>query len=141
MVKNVKNGVGSELIRIRAHHLLCMQGFQGFGYNKKFTENMAQVIEKTIKNPSSFIQVTIGTDSICKMCPHNSQGICDRQSSNNIRIMDSAVLEKLEIKQGSVHSSASLISKTMKLNDQTVKRLCGSCSWRDKCLYFQEKIL
>ncbi|MBP1946335.1 DUF1284 domain-containing protein [Methanobacterium petrolearium] len=141
MVKNVKNGVGSEPIRIRAHHLLCMQGFQGFGYNKKFTENMAQIIEKTIKNSSSFIQVMIGTDSICQMCPHNSQGICNRDSSNNIKIMDSAVIEKLKIEQGSVHSSASLLSKTMKLNSQTVKKLCGNCSWRNKCLYFQEKML
>ena len=43
MVNNVKNGVGSEPIRIRAHHLLCMQGFQGYGYNKTFTENMTHI--------------------------------------------------------------------------------------------------
>lgn len=140
-MKNVKNDVGSEPVRIRAHHLLCMQGFQGLGYNKEFTENLTRIIEKTITNSSSFIKVIIGADCICECCPHNLKGTCDIESSNNIKNMDSTILEKLAIKDGLVYSSALLLSKTKNLSGGTVKELCGSCSWKDKCLYFQEKML
>lgn len=142
MVKDVKNDVGSEPIRIRAHHILCMQGFQGLGYSKEFAENMARIKDQIIQNPSSFIKVIIGADSICKCCPHNSKGICNIESSSkNIRAMDSIILENLDIEEGSVISSASIPSIAMNLSRQKVKELCGSCSWRNDCLYFQEKML
>jgi uncharacterized protein len=141
-MKDVTNDVGSEPIRIRAHHLLCMQGFQGLGYSQEFTENMAQIIEQIIKNPSSFIKVTSEADSICECCPHNFQGICNKEStSNNIKTVDSIILEKLDLEEGSVISWPSVTSLTMNLSRNTVQKLCENCSWRNKCLYFQEKVL
>ena len=141
-MKDVKNDVGSEPIRIRAHHLLCMQGFQGLGYSSEFTQNMAQIIGEIIKNPFSFITVTAEVDSICECCPHNFQGICNKESiSNNIKTVDSIILEKLDLEEGSVISSTSIRSLTTNLSSQTVKKVCGSCSWRNNCLYFQEKVL
>lgn len=141
-MKDVTNDVGSEPIRIRAHHLLCMQGFQGLGYSQEFTQNMAQIIGEIIKNPSSFIKVTAEADSICECCPHNFQGICNKEStSNNIKTVDSIILEKLDLEEGSVISSLSITSLTMNLSRHTVQKLCENCSWRNKCLYFQEKVL
>ena len=29
----------SDPLRIRAHHILCIQGFQGLGYSEEFTKN------------------------------------------------------------------------------------------------------
>lgn len=135
--------VGPGPIRIRAHHILCMHGFQGLGYNKEFTANMAQIIEEIRKNPSSFIEIIVGVDSICENCPHKtSQGICNKESEfNNISDMDSKILQKLDIKEGSILSSSIIQSLAMNLSRQTVNKICGNCSWRNHCLYFQEKML
>ena len=37
------------LITLRGHHLLCIQGYQGYGYSEKFTDNMDNIIEDLIK--------------------------------------------------------------------------------------------
>ncbi|HHY00246.1 MAG TPA: DUF1284 domain-containing protein [Methanothermobacter sp.] len=143
MVKNVEDGVGSKPIRIRAHHLLCMQGFQGFGYSKEFTANMAKITEKVLQNHSSFIKIVNGADSICECCPHYNKGICTVESSspNVIMFMDSLVLQNLKIEEGSIVSATQISSITKKLDGQTVNEICGNCSWRKKCLFFQEKRL
>lgn len=131
-----------EPIRIRAHHILCMQGFQGLGYSEEFTVNMAQIIEEIRKNPFSLIKIIVGVDSICEHCPHNnSPGICNKESElNNISDMDSKVLEKLNIKKGSIVSSSLIPTLAMNLSSQTVKKICGNCSWKNSCLYFQDKM-
>jgi hypothetical protein len=119
-----------------------MQGFQGLGYSKEFTENMARITKEIQQNPSSFIKVIIGVDSICERCPHCSDGICNARSSsfNKVMLMDSLVLQNLGIEEGSVISSTRILSITGNLNRQTVGRICGDCFWRKKCLFFQEKM-
>jgi uncharacterized protein len=141
MVKTVENDVGSEPIRIRAHHLLCMQGFQGYGYNKDFTVNLAKITEKFQTNPSTFLEIVNAPDSICEHCPHYSKGACnmDASSERRIRVMDNLLLQNLEIREGSVISWAEIKSSTFNLNKQTIKEICGSCFWRSKCAYFQQR--
>lgn len=136
------DNVGSEPIRIRAHHILCMQGFHGLGYSHEFIENMAKIIEEIRNNPSCLIEIIVGVDSICEYCPHNSQGICNKESeTNNIGYMDSKILEKFDVKAGTVVTSSLISSMAMSLCRKTVNELCGDCSWRNDCLYFQKKML
>lgn len=134
---------GSEPIRIRAHHILCIQGFQGLGYSKEFTKNMTLITEKILNNHSFFIKIIIGADSICKHCPHLSNGVCRMEmgSLKFISSMDSLVLKKLNMEAGSVISSAQLKTLTGNLSPKIIKEICGDCGWRNDCLYFQEKCL
>ena len=39
-----------KILSIRAHHFLCMQGFQGYGYSEDFIRNMAGIIEYIREN-------------------------------------------------------------------------------------------
>jgi hypothetical protein len=141
-MRSTTNNFASEPMKIRAHHLLCIQGFQGLGYSKKFTKNMAKIRDMILNNPSSFIELVVEVDSICKVCPHNSEGKCSKEShsENKIRIMDSLILQNLDIKKGSVISSAHIPSLTSNLSRETVKEVCGSCSWGEKCLFFQKQL-
>ncbi len=142
MVKNQEDA-RSEPLRVRAHHILCMQGFQGLGYSKEFTRNMTQITEKIRNNPSFFIKIVIGADSICKHCPHLSNGVCEMEmdSLKFISSMDVLVLENLNMEAGSVISSAQLKTLTGSLSPKIVKEICGDCSWRKDCLYFKEKCI
>lgn len=140
MVKNQDDGC-SEPLRIRAHHILCMQGFQGFGYSEEFTKNMTLITEKIQKTPSFFIEIIIGADSICQHCPHLLDGGCDMEmdSLKVISSMDSLVLKNLNMETGSVISSKQIKTLAGSLTPKKVEKICGDCSWRDDCLYFQEK--
>ncbi len=142
MVKNVKNDVGSVPIRIRAHHLLCIQGFKGLGYSKEFTENMTRITKKIRQNTYSCIKISSGVDSICEYCPHCNEGQCNNgsSSSNTVMLMDSLVLHNLGIQEGSVISYEKILSLTRNLNREKIIEICGNCLWARECLFFQEKM-
>ncbi|HII92208.1 MAG TPA: DUF1284 domain-containing protein, partial [Methanosarcina sp.] len=42
----------SKCLKIRAHHLCCIQGFQGYGYSPVFVANMRAVISDIKAFPS-----------------------------------------------------------------------------------------
>ena len=142
MIKN-PDDEGSELLKIRAHHILCMQGFQGLGYSRDFTRNMTLICEKIQKNPSFFIKIIIEADSICEYCPNLLDGLCNLEmdSLKLISSMDSLVLKSLKMESGSVISSVQLKNLASSLTPKKVEKICGDCSWRVDCLYFQEKCL
>ncbi len=46
--------MNDSIINIRAHHLLCLQGFQGYGYSQDFVRNMAEIIKKIGKTTEAY---------------------------------------------------------------------------------------
>lgn len=129
-------------MKIRAHHLLCMQGFQGYGYSEDFTKNMAHVIQ-TLKNfPESKIEIISGNDIICTCCPHNIDSICQEnlKSPENIIAMDNKVLEKLRIPSGSIFKAGNIFKiVNEELTHPDVMDICGDCRWSKKCLWLISK--
>ena len=130
-------------MKIRAHHLLCMQGFQGYGYSEDFSKNMAEIIE-ILQNFSEYeIEIVAETDSICTCCPYNINGKCQESQGSNDKIvsMDLNVLEKLEISPGSVFKAEEMFKITNKIlkTYHDVKEICGNCSWSEKCLWYLKK--
>ena len=132
---------GSEPIRIRAHHILCMQGFQGLGYSEEFTRNMTRITTKIQNNPFFLVKVVTEADSICQYCPHLQQGLCNigKDSEESIRAMDLSALKALDIESGSLFLSAKIKVLTDNLSSKAIKTICGGCGWRKDCLYFQKK--
>jgi hypothetical protein len=129
-------------IKIRAHHILCIQGYQGHGYSQNFEENMGKMVEKFRLNPNLPVTVVCETDGICEYCPYQSAGRCINTplANKQISTMDSLVLEKLSLESGDTLNINKLISLTKKLNKTDVMEICGECSWKECCLWFQDKI-
>ena len=128
--------------KIRAHHLLCMQGFQGLGYNPDFVQNFKNILEKVHDDfYETEFEVTDAIDSLCAPCPHHQQGLCqkDAEAQERMQKMDRVVLQKLEIKNGSRRTAESLFAlANARLSTTTeVKDICGHCEWRKKCLWYQ----
>lgn len=125
-----------DVIKIRAHHLLCMQGFQGYGYSKDFTTNMAQVI-KNLKSPNREIEIIAECDAICLPCPHKKDRVCRKNPSSTVELknIDTYILKKLGFENGSKIKAEDIFPfvKT-KLNDSDIKYICGDCQWVEKCL-------
>lgn len=130
----------SDVTEIRAHHLLCMRGFQGYGYSREFERNLEEVIHYLDLHPQSGLKVVASTDLICRMCPHLKDGRCDKSPPSDIHGMDLKVLEKLDVPEGAEKTVHELFKMVDTLNLHDLQDICGDCSWMDKCLFYQSKI-
>lgn len=133
------NKTGSKCLKIRAHHLCCIQGFQGYGYSPAFVANMRTVISDIKAFPSMPIELVSECDVICISCP--SERECSTQKSVNshrIKNMDLVVMEKLKIKEGTVmeaNEAFRLINSKLH-NASDIEDICETCKWRKKCLWY-----
>lgn len=129
-----------NFIKIRAHHLLCIQGFQGYGYSQDFVDNMAMIIKNIDLNPDLEIEIILDWDVICSHCPHNVKGICQRRSDSaqKIKAMDVNVLRKLDLKEGARGRAKDFFYLVnMKLRNRSdIQDICGNCEWKEKCLWY-----
>lgn len=131
----------SEILKIRAHHLCCIQGFQGYGYSPAFVANMRAVISDLESLPSRPLKLVTECDAICVSCPSKRE--CTIQESilsRRIRQMDLVVLDKLKIEDGSVinaDEAFGLINSRIN-SSSDVEEVCGTCKWRQKCLWYMQ---
>ncbi|PIU51350.1 DUF1284 domain-containing protein [Candidatus Desantisbacteria bacterium CG07_land_8_20_14_0_80_39_15] len=127
-------------MKIRAHHLLCVLGFHGLGYNKEFVKKMCDVQRRLKTKPALPIEVLNSCDEICAVCPHQKNNRCKKgeYSYKRVKETDQKVLSALEIKNGDVFSGSEilrLIRKKIGSFPELVK-ICGMCGWRETCTYY-----
>lgn len=131
----------SEFLKIRAHHLCCIQGFQGYGYSSAFVVNMRAVISDLGAFPSKSLKLVSECDVICVSCPSKRE--CSTQRSilsRKIRNMDIVVMEKLNIKEGTViNADEAFRLINSKLNNASdIEDVCITCKWKQKCLWYMQ---
>ncbi|MCD5383292.1 DUF1284 domain-containing protein [candidate division WOR-3 bacterium] len=125
------------MILIRAHHLLCLQGFQGYGYNKNFVNGMAQVIKDIEQYPYLALKIIDECDVICSYCPYNRDRVCQkkRDSPKRVKAVDLLVLRKLGLKNGARGTPKKLFSlvnrKLKTISD--IQGICSDCEWKEQC--------
>jgi len=131
---------GFECLKIRAHHLCCIQGFQGYGYSPAFVANMRAVISDIHVSPSRLIKLVSECDVICISCPGKKE--CSAQQSalaHRIRNMDLVVMDKLKIKEGTIINADEAFRLISSLNNPfDIEDICGTCKWRQKCLWYMQ---
>jgi hypothetical protein len=127
-------------MKLRGHHLLCLQGFQGYGYNEAFVDHLTQLTTRLRQNPSTTVELTEGMDSVCLACPRNVDAVCrdDPTSDQAISRMDIEVLNAIEQSAGSQASYAELINAANQVFPSQAKadKVCGDCGWKAQCLWY-----
>lgn len=125
------------IIFLRGHHLLCIQGFQGYGYSEDFVKNMER-IKILIDKKDTKIKVINHNDDICKACPNlTKDNICKNLSENEKIIkMDQEVTSKLQLNNDLI-SSEELFNKLNNLfnSKEDIMPICNKCSWSNECLF------
>lgn len=128
-------------MRIRAHNLICLQGFKGLGYGADFVAEMERVTVLLRKKPDTPIEVIAGADVLCEKCPYNYRGRCmvdDPEDTpvpfdapDEATLMDRRVLGWLEIEEGSVQLWGQILYKIGRnIDSSAMDALCGNCRWR-----------
>lgn len=120
-------------MRLRPHHILCIQKFTGHGYDSVFTEHMTEIVSQLSVNPGTKITVTKGCDVLCAMCPENSKGFCN--SFEKTTILDNKVLDICNIAYDEEVIWSDIARKAYKRVFETdeFNNICSDCQWFGLC--------
>ncbi len=122
---------------LRGHHLLCLQGFQGYGYDENFVKNMTKINNER-KSEGTTVLLTNSPDDICRSCPNLKNNLCQDKSANErIISMDNEVLSHLDTTKE--HNSLDLFNHVENIfnSKESVREICYNCMWHDECLFYQ----
>lgn len=131
----------TDFIKIRGHHLLCMQGFQNKGYSESFIENMASLINFLSDTPDVHVKIVNTADNICSFCPNlTKDGVCENPKSDlSIKKRDNLSIDFLDLKVGEVYSYLEILTKMFDILDfDKVDSICKDCGWQRVCLFYSK---
>ena len=118
-------------MRIRAHNLLCIQGFVGKGYSPEFVANMTAVIDEL--EPDTAVTLLTEPDVLCAACPNLKDTGCGLHglgSELGIASQDRDVLARLGLEDGAVASWSDILDRIRKnVAPDDLDEICGSCPW------------
>ncbi|WP_123053215.1 DUF1284 domain-containing protein [Clostridium sp. JN-1] len=117
------------MLTLRAHHLLCIQGYRGYGYSKDFTKNMDKIVYSLKKDTSIQVKIIAKTDIICSCCPYNIGGksCCNQYKVN---YLDKEVLDLFQIVKNKVYYYRDLLDIIYKkITYESFKNICSTCQW------------
>jgi hypothetical protein len=133
------------MITIRGHHLLCINGFQGYGYNKDFIDNLHSIVSNLRSNKEIHIKVIDSPDDICEKCPFRVDNECKQNpcAEETLSTDDRKVIKKLGLKTNGLYRIGEifdLIEKRIKsVEDLEELGICSRCEWRNVCKFYEQK--
>lgn len=132
------------MIRIRGHHLLCIKGFNGYGYSKEFVENLQKIKERIDKEKNILIEITDNADDICRSCPRLIDGKCEHEikGKSDIGSYDRKILEAIGIKPNTAMPvrEIDILIKARFNSFEAIENvgLCLNCEWKEVCKFYNE---
>jgi hypothetical protein len=122
-------------LRLRPHHIMCEPFLEldVFDRGQAFNTLATRIKEALESQADTLIEVTEGTDDLCKECPLCRDARCQSPDGDetSVRKWDALVLKGLEISYGDRLTAGHL----MKLIRQEVPiQLClTKCRWKNAC--------
>jgi uncharacterized protein len=119
-------------VRLRAHNLLCLQGFRGLGYSEAFVARMRAVHADLAANPERGVEVLAAPDTLCAACPHLREGctLGGPDHEAHMRAQDEAVLSALALEAGAVVPWREILARIgARVGGADLPRLCTTCPW------------
>ena len=116
---------------------MCLQGFQGYGYDEDFVKNMTK-INRMRKSAGTTVSLADSPDDICRSCPNLKGNLCGNHKQNErIISMDREVLSKLNTAKE--YDAPDLFEEVAKIfnSKESVSEICSECVWHKECLFFQ----
>ena len=120
-------------VKLRPHHGMCLQFFQGKGYSGEFTAHMAEILRLLENHRDCRIEIADGADEICSACPCLHDGSCT--SAEKTDRYDREVLTAAGLNSGTVTEGALFLQTVREKIILAGKRetICGDCQWTSLC--------
>lgn len=119
------------MIELRPHHLLCLVGWRGHGYDRAFTDNFNRLADSLDRD--SEIKLVEGADEICACCPRLNASACraDEYGGGNAALLiDRRVLENLGLQPGEIYRFDELSGLVReKITAEVLSDICAGCGW------------
>lgn len=120
-------------VRLRAHTLLCLQGFRGEGYSPSFIDNLARIHHDLAGHPEQWVEVVDAPDTVCGACPHLATAGCSLRGDGfeeSMQAQDRHVLRLLGLQAGiRVQWSEILDRIRTAITGESLPSICGQCRW------------
>ena len=121
----------SDVIHLRAHHLLCTMAYEGKGYDANFTKKMNEVTRRLREEQEVEICLENGPDDLCSACPNLSEGVCRYQEK--VMRFDDGVKAHLNLLPGKTYRYWKLTERIhTELTQQDICDICGDCEWYEE---------
>ena len=120
-------------MKLRPHHLLCVQKYTGSGYDDAFAAGMEALIRRLSACPGTAVTLVEGRDDLCAACPHMTGSRC--ASEEKVNRLDRGVLEACGFSAGETRSWSTLArtAREQVLEKNTFEKVCGCCEWFELC--------
>ena len=128
------NGVAADpaVLRLRPHHLLCLQTFVGHGYSDEFVAHMTHVQKQLVADPHTPIALVDGSDDLCRHCPNCVGGQC---TSEKPALFDRLAAARLPQQKGiGTPYSLSGIPESLHISEELLAACCPGCEWKELCV-------
>lgn len=127
-------GVTSEPLPLRAHAVLCLQGFRGEGYSEAFVHHVREVHDSLRADPGREIRLLAAPGTLCDACPHHRGGctLGGADHESDVRAQDREVLARLGLQEGEVVPWSEILSRIARhVRGADLPSICGTCPWLD----------
>ena len=118
-------------MRLRAHNLLCIQGYVGKGYDAAFVANMTRVVNSL--DDATPVTVVAAPDALCTACPHLQESGCalhGAETETGIVQQDRDVLKRLAIRDGETLPWGEILGRIARsVAPGDLDSICGACPW------------
>ena len=124
-------------MKLRPHHLLCIQFFSGHGYDAEFSQHMYRLIENLSDDTECCISE--GCDEICQKCPNRDNDMCEK--NDKVCRMDARVLTVCGFAYDDMAQWKNLASavKDKIFDMEWFEEICGECEWYCLCREIKEE--
>lgn len=118
---------------MRGHHLLCVHGFKGMGYDAKFIQKMENIVMDIRDLSKDFnIKIVAGFDDACMACPNKGEKECKAGEGANDHVlsMDEKAILHLGLEKGKTYKKSELLALTaQKVSPSDLDYICARCLW------------
>ena len=122
-----------DIISLRPHHCMCIQFFEGKGYNKEFVNNLSELV-RILEETDPVVQLTEGCDDICRCCPENIGGVC--RTAEKVSGIDRRCTETAGLEQDGQYRW-SVLRDTVRekiISSGNPAQVCLDCCWLEICI-------
>ncbi|MCL2576074.1 MAG: DUF1284 domain-containing protein [Defluviitaleaceae bacterium] len=115
-------------MKLRPHHLLCTQGYEGMGYNDGFVDNMDVITTYLRNDVAANIDIVFSTDDICSKCPQMLDvNLC--KSNDKVKRLDNKVVAYFDIEERNYVYQDIIRKINTKMTSDIMDDICGECNW------------